>query len=258
MKRTPINFCTEAFPESLRPLLAGARLFDGSSSTKARVYFIDKGAGFYLKKAPGGTLSREAATTRWFAEKGLAPQVLAYETGDSDWLLTERMPGEDCIDERYLADPIRLCDTLAQILRALHDTDPTGCPVADHTALYLTRAAENRRQGRWDPSYAPMGTTPEEAWNLVLRIGPMLRSDTLLHGDYCLPNIMLDNWQFRGFIDLDHAGIGDRHVDLYWATWSLNYNLKTNQYRDRFLDAYGREHVSEELLQTVAAIEAFG
>ena len=88
--------------------------------------------------------------------------------------------------------------------------------------------------------------------------GKYLKADTLLHGDYCLPNIMLDNWRFSGFIDLDTGGIGDRHIDLFWGIWSLNFNLKTNQYRDRFLDAYGRELINEDLFPVISAFEVFG
>ena len=84
-----------------------------------------------------------------------------------------------------------------------------------------------------------------------------MKTDTLLHGDFCLPNIMLDNWQFSGFIDLDGAGVGDRHIDLFWGMWSLQFNLKTDQYRQRFLDAYGRDDIGESLFPVVAAVEVF-
>ena len=73
-----------------------------------------------------------------------------------------------------------------------------------------------------------------------------------------MPNIILDNWKFSGFIDLDCAGVGDRHIDLFWGTCTLWFNLKTNQYYDRFLDAYGRDKVDEELFKVVAAAEVFG
>ena len=88
--------------------------------------------------------------------------------------------------------------------------------------------------------------------------GHRLKADTLLHGDYCLPNIMLDNWRFSGFIDLDAGGVGDRHVDLFWGMWSLQFNLKTDRFRERFLDAYGREVINEDMFRTVAAVEVFG
>ena len=88
--------------------------------------------------------------------------------------------------------------------------------------------------------------------------GKYLQQDVLLHGDYCLPNVILDNWQFSGFVDVDSGGVGDRHIDLFWGIWSLGFNLKTQAYRDRFLDAYGRDRVDTEMLRVVAAAEVFG
>ena len=38
----------------------------------------------------------------------------------------------------------------------------------------------------------------------------------------------------------------------------LAYNLKTEAYGNLFLDLYGREKVSEEKLQVIAAFELFG
>ena len=86
----------------------------------------------------------------------------------------------------------------------------------------------------------------------------LLKTDTLIHGDYCLPNVMLDNWRFSKFIDVGNGGIGDRHVDLFWGIWSLGFNVKSDAYRDRFLDAYGREAVEEEMLPIIGAFECFG
>lgn len=261
MERKRITPEPEAFPELFRPLLAGAAVFDSSCSPAARVYYIQREDGLYLKTAPKGTLCREAEMTRYFHNKGLGAEVLAYESLDADWLLTARVPGEDCTFGMYRDDPARLCDTTAQLLRQLHETDAAGCPVPDRTAEYLAAARRNYAAGAWDASLFPDNwgyATVEDAWHVVQTQGRFLASDTLLHGDYCLPNIMLDNWKFSGFIDLDTAGVGDRHVDLFWGIWSLQFNLKTDRYRDRFLDVYGRDRVNEDLLPVVAAIEVFG
>ncbi len=82
-----------------------------------------------------------------------------------------------------------------------------------------------------------------------------LLRDTLIHGDACLPNLIMENGVFRSFIDVGQAGVGDRHIDLYWAIWSLQYNLGTDAYKDLFLDYYGRELVDDRLLQVVAEVE---
>ena len=77
----------------------------------------------------------------------------------------------------------------------------------------------------------------------------------LLHGDYCLPNIMLHDWKFSSFLDVGLAGVGDKHIDIYWVLWSLNYNLGTDKYTDLFLDLYGREKVDMEILKIVKEVE---
>ena len=258
MERKRIQPNLTQFPEQFLPYLEGSTIYDSSCSRLAQVYYLEKGPGFYLKAAPKGTLAREAALTGYFHQKGLATEVLAYESLEHDWLLTRKVPGEDCVYSAYLQDPLRLCDTLGQLLRMLHDTEASDCPVTDHTDFYLATAAENYREGKFAPSCLCPYATAEAAWAAVEEGKQLLKRDVLLHGDYCLPNIMLDNWRFSGFIDLDHGGIGDRHVDLYWGIWSLQFNLKTLQYTERFLDAYGKDQVDMDMLRCIAAIEAFG
>lgn len=260
MKRTLIHTIPADLPDGLARLAAGARVYDSSCSPEARVYFIEKDGGYYLKTAPRGTLANEAAMTAYFHQKGLGAEVLAYLSAERDWLLTERVVGEDCTHTTCLADPRRLADTTATLLRALHETDPAGCPVQDHTARYFTTAERNYRAGRFDPAYwdGDEPLTAGRAWQIAQESRPHFRNEVLLHGDYCLPNIMLDNWTFSGFIDLGNGGVGDRHVDLFWGAWTLRYNVKTDRYRDRFFDAYGRDAINPELLRAIAAIETFG
>lgn len=260
MNRQLLTSVPDCIPGQFRSLLEGAAVYDSSCSRTAQVFFIDKGPGFYLKTAAKGTLQKESLLTGFFHRLGLSAEVLAYESLAQDWLLTTRVPGEDCIHPQYLDDPVRLCDTTAELLRRLHDIKAADCPM-DHTANYMATAQKNYAEHSYDTASFPDNwgyATVEEAWKVVEENGKYLQTDTLLHGDYCLPNILLDNWRFSGFIDLGNGGMGDRHVDLFWGIWSLHFNLKTDQYRDRFLDAYGRELVNEDVFRIIRAFEVFG
>ena len=260
MKRTAISAPFDIVPEIFHPLMRNAAVFDSSCSREARVYFLDTKGGLYLKSAPKGTLQQEAALDAYFHSFGMGPEVLEYTSYDRDWLLTRAVPGEDCTHQAYMDQPERLAELTALILRELHHRDHDNCPVQDHTARYIARATENYHVGRYDVSLFPDNwgyASPEEAWAVMEANAKYLKTDTLLHGDYCLPNIMLENWKPAGFIDLGGAGVGDRHVDIFWGKWSLNFNLKTDKYCDRFLDAYGREQIDEEMLRVIAAIEVF-
>ncbi len=198
---------------------------------------------------------------RYFNTKGLTSAVLAYISADKDYLLSEKIKGDDCIADKYLAHPEKLCDILAERLRLLHAEPYDGCPIQNHTELLLEAVNRNHRDGTYDKTHFPDNfgfKTAGEAWDVIEQSKRLLQNDTLLHGDYCMPNIILDDWKFSGFIDLDTGGVGDRHYDLFWGIWSLFFNLKTHKYRDRFLDAYGRDRVDEDRIRLIAAISVFG
>ena len=260
MKRT-LTGLPEDIPQQFRGFAENAAVFDSSCSEDARVWFLDKGEGFYLKKAPKGALEKEEAMYGYFHSKGISPEVLAYESLENDWMLTANAKGEDCTDPMYLSDPKRLCETTGTLLRQLHETDFSGCPVPYRTKDYLATVEENHGLGHYDTSLFPKlwgYTTAEEAWQIAKENGKYLKADTLLHGDYCLPNIMLDNWNFSSFIDLGCGGVGDRHIDLFWGVWTLEFNLKTDKFGQRFLDAYGRDKINPDIFPVIAACEVFG
>ena len=261
MKRTLLETMPEGMPDEIVRYAVGARIYDSSCSPQARVYFIDRDGGYYVKRSPAGTLAAEAKMTSYFHSKGLGAQVLHYSTGEVDWMMTSRVAGEDCTHAMYRAEPERLCDLLAQKLRELHEMDAGDCPVQDRMSGYLALAEDNYRTGNYDKSAFPDSfgyRTADEAYAVLQAGRGALKNEVLLHGDYCLPNIMLDGWRFSGFIDVGNGGIGDRHVDLFWGAWTLWFNLKTNAYRDRFFDAYGRDKVDADILRTIAAAEVFG
>lgn len=262
MKRTPILSLPEWLPESIVHFAKGATVYDSSCSPEARVLFIDKGEGFYLKRAARGMLENEAKMCAYFHRIGLGVEMLSYlGEGEYDLMLTARAVGEDCTHACYLDDPKRLSVTIGERLRMLHECDASLCPVQDRMTPYFALAEENYRSGNYDSSHFPDSfgyRCAADAYAVMTAGRNSLRDRVLLHGDYCLPNIILDQWQFSAFIDLGTGGVGDRHVDLFWGAWTLFFNLGTDAYRDRFLDAYGRDKVDEEKLRIVAAAEVFG
>ena len=262
MKRTRIETDLTRFPEELRPFLRGADVYDSSCSEEARVYYIDREGGLFLKRYSAGKLKAEAIMTAYFHSLGLSAEVLAYVSTDAyDYLLTRRIPGEDCTHQMYRAAPERLCDLTAEQLRKLHEVRADDCPVRDRLDSYRDSVLAGHERGRYEPDLFRglwEFASAEEAWQCAQRGLPLLKKEVLIHGDYCLPNIILDNWRFTGFIDVGAGGIADRHIDLLWGIWTLTFNLGTTRYSERFMDAYGRERIDPELLRCAAAMEMIG
>ncbi len=261
MKRTLLEKYPAQIPEELLRFFDGASIYDSSCSNAARVFFLDKDGGYYLKVSDKESLRAEAELTRYFHKKGLGTEVICYYSDEKDFLLTAAVKGEDCTFHKYLSEPLRLVTLLGETLRMLHETDTSDCPVKNRIESYVSMAEQNYKTGNFDRSHFPDSfgyTSPEEAYAVAMAGKSALKNDVLIHGDYCLPNIMLDDFRFSGFIDLGNGGIGDRHIDIFWGLWSLEFNLKTDRYADAFLSAYGRELIDKEVLKTVAAFEVFG
>lgn len=260
MERREIQVNLNEYPESFHEFLKDATIYDSSCSKEAKVIFIDKDGGYYLKRAEKGSLKTEAELTRYFHKKGLATEVVDYTSQEFDYFLTRAVKGEDCIYPLYLENPKRLCETTATLLRMLHETDFSHCPV-DRTKTYIETVENNYKKGIFDNSLFTQKWrigNKDETKKYADKNKHLLTNDVLLHGDYCLPNIMLDNWRFSAFIDLGNGGVGDRHIDLFWGIWTLYFNLKTNKYDDYFMDAYGRDKIDEDKLRLIGAMEAFG
>ena len=259
MKLTAIKRADIYLPSRLNRLISDGELFDSSCSPVARVYLVKDRC--FIKKAAAGTLRREGDMYSYFHKKALAPEPIEYITdGEWDWLVTEIARGEDCTSRRYLDEPKRLCDTIAESLRMLHGLDYSDCPIADRNSEYFATAKKGYEGGIFSPDLFSGSFKIESAdyaYKLLCEMKSEFRRDVLLHGDYCLPNVMLDDWRLSAFIDVGNGGVGDRHVDIFWGVWTLFFNLKSEKYTDRFLDAYGREAVRIDMLKAVAAAEVF-
>lgn len=214
MSMTEVTIDLALLPASIREHVSGAKLYDSSCRSEAKTYRVEGAIRAYLKMDRKGALEREAGMTRYLNSLRLAPRVIAYESGaDLDYLLTEAIEGEAGSAPAHLGQPEKLARVFGESLRMLHSLPTEPCP---YRTVHV----------------------PETAADAVI-----------LHGDYCLPNIILDRFTFKAFIDLGEGGVGDRHYDLAWGIWTLRYNLRTDRYRDLFLDAYGRQDVHMDRLR---------
>ena len=72
--------------------------------------------------------------------------------------------------------------------------------------------------------------------------------DSLIHGDFCLPNILVKDDQVVGFVDIGDAGVGDIWYDYAWCIWSFEYNLGTKEYTKYLLDELKIEFDKEKFI----------
>lgn len=261
MKMKKIQGLPNELPQLLRARFKGCDVYDSSSSPEARVYYVDTEGGYFVKHGAAGTLRPETLLTRYFHRLGLGAEVVLALSDRNDVLVTRKIKGQDLTSPEYIKEPKKLALSMGKALRALHEMKVLDSPEPHRTEKYLANFEQGYAIRRFDPSYIDgrLGLTDmEAAFEFADRNKGTLLQDTLIHGDFCLPNIIFHGDRLSGYIDLGGAGIGDRHIDLFWGAWTLNFNLGTDEYRGTFFDAYGRELIDEEKLLLISVIEAFG
>jgi kanamycin kinase len=72
--------------------------------------------------------------------------------------------------------------------------------------------------------------------------------NVLIHGDYCLPNVLVSEERLSGLVDLGRSGLGDPRDDLGAGLWTLQYNFGKGFARD-FLDAYGSPPLNDQEIE---------
>ncbi len=154
------------------------------------------GKDLYLKISKDlPVLRRERDLERWLADKLPAPRVVAYE----EWEGVGHL-----LTTRVPGKPA--CHS-----QYLKEPERLCALLAEAVALLR----------RVDATDCPFQSEGE--------------GTAFVHGDCCLPNVMIYRGKVSGFVDLGQAGRGDPWQDYAWCLWSLDYNLKTDAYRERLL-----------------------
>lgn len=202
----------------------------------------------YLKVAEAAwhpSLREEIRRMEWAGAWLPVPEVLESGTeGGVDWVLTRALPGVPATDGSLTSDPARLVPLLAEGLRRFHRAPAERCPFDFRLDRALEVAREGLERGLVDPDrdfHAEFVHLTAEAAVATLEADRPAAEDLVVcHGDYCLPNVLIDDGRAAGFVDLGELGVADRWWDLAVATWSLDWNLEPGWQGD-FLEAYGVE-----------------
>ena len=72
--------------------------------------------------------------------------------------------------------------------------------------------------------------------------------NVLIHGDYCLPNVLVENGRLSGLVDVGLSGLGNPETDLAAGVLTLSY-IYGPGFARRFLEAYGWPPMSDAAIE---------
>lgn len=173
----------------------------------------------------------ELAMLRFLERRLPVPGVLGYEEENGvRYLLMSRATGVVSCHASLMTDLHHAAELVAEGLHLLWQTDTAGCPGDMRLSAKLALIEETLARGeiqftcaRADVPESPEFTDPEALWRYLADNRPE-ETLAMTHGDYCMPNLMVENNRVSALIDLGRAGIADPWVDIALAYRSLKHN----------------------------------
>ena len=177
-------------------------------------------------------VERQVQMMQWLEGKVPVPKVIAYEVEDEkSYLLMSKISGVMSCDTYYLEHPQELLKALASGLKMLWEVEVTDCPVVRDVDAVLEEARLQIANGWVDLDNVEPTTfgeggfeSPEQLLEWLENNRPELEP-VLSHGDFCLPNVFLEDGKVKGFIDLGRTGVGDKWNDIALCYRSLKHNF---------------------------------
>ena len=193
----------------LRRLLGGASQQIWAFELKGRPLVLRRAASRTLH---GDRLQREAAVLGRVRDHGLRVAEVVASGPDfvvMSWVDGETLARRSLRDDRFITARSRLVAECAQQLALLHSLDPGDFPELTRTDPLAEMRATVDEVGEPHPALE-LGFR----WLEVHRPPP--RPDAVVHGDFRLGNLMVDDDGLAAVLDWELAYIGDPMADLGW------------------------------------------
>jgi aminoglycoside 3'-phosphotransferase I len=217
-----------------------------SGCTVHRLEPLAGGAALYRKEGRGRCaemVADEHARLVWLAWRLPVPTVISFARSDDvATLITSKVPGQSAralIESREMAADA-VIDIMADVMRMVHDLPIGDCPFAIDYEERLAAARRRIDEGLVDATDFDgdqLGWTAEQVWDALQALLPLSCDNVLTHGDFSLDNILIDDGDVSGCIDVGLTAVADRYQDI-GIMWS-DLGSYGADLQSRFLDRYG-------------------
>jgi aminoglycoside phosphotransferase len=192
--------------------------------SRADVFRFD--GGLYLKSVVRsdadpcfGKLDGERGRLEWLDGKLPVPAVVAFARDERrDHLVLSEVAGQHAgADVPSPSAMPAVIEELAAACQLFHSISAHACPFRESAGDLIEQARGRLDAGLVDAEDFDderQGHDPRALFEDLVALRPMREQQALCHGDLCLPNLILRDDKFAGFVDLGRAGVADRWRDI--------------------------------------------
>ncbi|MBR3963151.1 MAG: aminoglycoside 3'-phosphotransferase [Oscillospiraceae bacterium] len=219
------------FPEKILKYIDGKDFVtDNIGMSDSSVLIFDD---MVLKIQPENSFNKnEHLMMKWLKNKVSVPEIYCNITENGrNYLLMSKIAGKMSCDDEFLKNSKQLVFVLANAIRTLWNVDISDCPIKNDLSTVLETAEYRVEHGLIDVEDAEPGTfgkggfkDPQELLGWLYDNRPE-EDFVLSHGDFCLPNVFINDDKFSGFVDIGRMGVADRYQDIALCYRSLKHNF---------------------------------
>ena len=246
----------KSLPESLAAKTAGCawrEITIGESASKVFRLKTPDETVLYLKITENASfdwLLQEKLKIDWLQDKLPVPKPLMFvKENDINYFLISEIRGVNSSDNSFKENAREVIKQLAYGLKLIHELPIGNCPFDARLDYKIEIARERMINGlveEEDFDEERLGRTAEDLFHELLATKPTNEDLVFTHGDYCAPNIIIENGKLSGFVDWSGAGIADRYQDLALLTRSVWYNFGED-WVEYVFEIYGIEPDSKKI-----------
>ncbi len=219
------------FPEKILNYIGGKDFVtDKIGMSDSTVLIFDD---MVLKIQPENSFNKsEHLMMKWLKNKVSVPEIICNITENGkNYLLMSKIAGKMSCDDEFMKNPKQLVFVLANAIKTLWNVDISACPVKNDLSTVLETAEYRVEHGLVDVEDAEPETfgkggfkDPQELLGWIYDNRPE-EDFVLSHGDFCLPNVFINDGKFSGFVDIGRMGVADRYQDIALCYRSLKHNF---------------------------------
>lgn len=226
--------------------LPSARQIDiGESKSEVFKVALNDGGISFLKCSSSeyvaAEIEKEIQVLNWLNQWISVPTVIQHiKNQNGVFFLMTAIPGENLADFSKKIDTTECLILGAQYLRQIHSIPIEGSPFYRGLNVTLKLAEQHLHLGLVDETdfdKQRLGLTAQQVFDNLQLSRPMNEELVFTHGDYCFPNIIVDNGKISGVVDLGRAGVADRYQDIALFLRSFQFNIGAPDI-DLFLKEY--------------------
>lgn len=237
-------------------------------ATQARLFQVTVGNQIpYILKAQRKvnsfeSLQNDKRNYEWLNGKIVVPEVIFYELIDNQEFLCRTKQKGKTLDKFIgeISDE-EIVKRYANVLRLLHsislDENAFSNKIDIETKIEIAKSnIENNLVNQDDFETENRNLSVEELFLSLIAKKPLTSEFIFTHGDYCLDNIIFDNNNFNGLIDIGRGGVADKYQDIALAIRTVR-EIFSKDYSNLFYQEYKLENINKEKIDFYILLDEF-